>query len=145
MHLNSAVFAAATQVLCANPDVAASVELANRVRATHLYSLPVRLARLAADPRLPDLRLDTVTGILSGGSALSQASAQALRKQFGIPVIQGYGLAETSPLTHWDSLSAPRAGSVGPSPGPVTASSTWTAASFSLRGARVRCRFAAPS
>ena len=114
MHLNSAVFAGATQILCADTDLAAPIALANEHRATHYYSLPVKLGRLAADPRLPDLRLDTVRVIASGGSALPPRSAAVLGEHFGIPVIQGYGLAETSPLTHSDGPSAPKIGSVGP-------------------------------
>jgi long-chain acyl-CoA synthetase len=113
MHLNSAVAAGTTQVLCADPDLAASVGLANEAGATHYYSLPVRLSRLAADPRLPDLRLHTVRMIASGGSALPPGPTRALSAHFGIPVFQGYGLAETAPLTHSDGPPVPRVGSVG--------------------------------
>jgi long-chain acyl-CoA synthetase len=114
MHLNSAVYAGATQVLCAEPDPVTSIEVSNRYRATHYYSLPVRLARLAADPRLADLRLETVTMIASGGSALPAAAAETLSRHFGVPVFQGYGLAETSPLVHSAGPDDPRPGSVGP-------------------------------
>jgi len=114
MHLNAAVYAAAAQVLCPYADPARAVVMANRYRATHLYSLPVRLARLAADARLPRLGLDTVTAVLSGGSPLPHRAADALRARFGVPVVQGYGLAEMSPLTHADSLTDPTPGSVGP-------------------------------
>ncbi|MGT2532920.1 AMP-binding protein [Streptomyces nojiriensis] len=47
MHLNSAVFAGATQVLCTSPDPLASLALAARTGATHYYGLPARLHRLA--------------------------------------------------------------------------------------------------
>jgi len=113
MHLNSAVFAGATQVLCPGDDTAAAIEAANEHRATRFYSLPVRLLRLADDPRLPELKLATVEAIMSGGSALAPAAASKLSHHFGVPVTQGYGLAETSPLTHTDRITAPRIGSVG--------------------------------
>jgi long-chain acyl-CoA synthetase len=71
------------------------------------------LLRLADDPRLPELKLASVEAIMSGGSALSPAAATTLSAHFGIPVTQGYGLAETSPLTHTDRIAAPRIGSVG--------------------------------
>jgi len=54
MHLLSATYAAATQVLCSSGDVVDSIRVANRCRATHYYSLPVRLASLARDDRLAD-------------------------------------------------------------------------------------------
>lgn len=118
MHQNSAVHAKATQVLCTEPDPAAAVGTANRHRATHLYSLPFRLALLARHERLPDLRLDTVAHVASGGSALPPDAAARLSAHFGVPVFQGYGLAETSPLTHSDDPHSPVPGSVGrPVPG----------------------------
>ena len=114
MHLNSAVSAGATQILCPFPEPAAALALANRYGATHFYSLPVRLARMAVDAGLTGLRLNTVSVIASGGSALPPRAAVRLSEHFGIPVIQGYGLAETSPLTHSDDPRQPRPGSVGP-------------------------------
>ncbi|NUR85371.1 MAG: long-chain fatty acid--CoA ligase, partial [Nonomuraea sp.] len=114
MHLNAAVHAGATQVLCRSTDTAEAVALANATAATRLFDLPVRLARLAADPRLPGLRLGTVQAIMSGGSALSSAVATARTNHFGSPVLQGDGLAEASPLTHCDRIADPRPGSVGP-------------------------------
>jgi len=112
MHLNSAVHAGATQVLCPAPDPVDAVHAANRAGATHLYSLPVRLARLAATA--PEgLRLTSVRRIASGGSPLPVPAARALTERFGVPVFQGYGLAETSPLTHSDDPEAPVHGSVG--------------------------------
>ncbi|MFI1332534.1 class I adenylate-forming enzyme family protein [Streptomyces sp. NPDC020845] len=115
MHLNSALFAGATQVLCAAPDPIDAVEAANRHSATHFYSLPVRLVRLAAAPAraLDGLRLATVRQIASGGSALPVRDATRLAERFGVPVFQGYGLAETSPLTHSDDPGRPVPGSVG--------------------------------
>jgi len=113
MHMNSAVYAGATQVLCPQEDAVDAIALANATGATHFYSLPVRLGRLARDPRLPSLRLSTVIAILSGGSALPPNTGPVLEEQFGIPVIQGYGLAEMSPLTHSDGPHDYRRGSVG--------------------------------
>ncbi len=118
MHLNSAVHAAATQVLCPDADPAQAVTTAARSGATHFYSLPVRLARMAADPRLPTWHMPGVRAVLSGGSALAPAAAARLCAGLGVPVVQGYGLAETAPLTHCDRIDRPSAGSVGP---PVTA------------------------
>ena len=118
MHLNIGVLAGATHVLHSGDDVAEAIEAAARFRATHLYSLPMRLSRLAADPRLHRLEAPALQAVLSGGSALPPAPAAVLSQHFGIPVVQGYGLAETSPVTHLSDLDLPRNGSSGrPVPG----------------------------
>jgi long-chain acyl-CoA synthetase len=114
MHLNSAVVAGATQVLNADPDLTAAVSLANRFRATHFYSIPAWLIRLAGRPAWADLRLHSVRFVASGGAALPAPVAAVLQHRLGVPVVQGYGLAETAPLTHFDLPDAPAVGSVGP-------------------------------
>ncbi|MDJ1136894.1 class I adenylate-forming enzyme family protein [Streptomyces iconiensis] len=114
MHLNAAVLAGASQVLCEEPDPVTAVRAAHRAQADRYFTLPVRLARLAADSRLPDLRAGTLRAVFSGGAPLAAADAVALSEHFGIPVLQGYGLAETSPLTHCGRPGRPKPGSVGP-------------------------------
>jgi long-chain acyl-CoA synthetase len=113
MHLTLGLAAGAQVVLWPAGDEADAVDAAARYRATHFYSLPVRLSRLAAHPRLRELRMPGLTAILAGGSALPVATARALREQFRAPVVQGYGLQETSPSTHVDDLDAPLPGSCG--------------------------------
>jgi long-chain acyl-CoA synthetase len=105
--------AAVPQILHTGDDVSGSVRAASRHRVTHYYTLPMRLNLLAADPRLASLTLPSARGLLSGGSALPPGTAAALSSQFGVPVVQGYGLAEASPLTHFNSLAEPRPGSCG--------------------------------
>ncbi|MFJ8957592.1 AMP-binding protein [Streptomyces sp. NPDC102381] len=113
MHMNGVVHAGAVHVPCTAPENRAALEAANAARASHFYTIPMRLNRLADDPELPGLRLDTVRMIASGGSALSSRVGALLTDHFGVPVFQGYGLAETSPLTHSAGPEDPRHGSVG--------------------------------
>ncbi|MFJ9454081.1 class I adenylate-forming enzyme family protein [Kitasatospora sp. NPDC101447] len=113
MHLNAAVQAGATQLLWTDPDVPGSLAAAREGAVTHYYSLPMRLSRLAADPAA-DGAVPTLRAILSGGSALPPEATRGLTARFAVPVVQGYGLAEASPQTHFDRLDDPRAGSCGP-------------------------------
>ncbi|MEU0743939.1 AMP-binding protein [Streptomyces sp. NPDC006134] len=115
MHLNSGVYAGACQVLCQDPDPVASLAAAAEAGATHYYGLPARLHALAGDGRLvgairPGPRL---TAVLSGGAALAPQAARTLRERLGVPVIQGYGMAELSPLTHCQQPGRHRPGTVG--------------------------------
>ncbi|WP_026316079.1 class I adenylate-forming enzyme family protein [Actinokineospora enzanensis] len=114
MHLTAGVAARATHVLCPGDDPVVAIETAARYRATHFYSLPVRLSRLAVDPRLSGLTVPTLRAILSGGSSLPGPATLSLSQQFGVPVVQGYGLAETSPLTNSENLDRWKLGSSGP-------------------------------
>ncbi|MEU1752734.1 AMP-binding protein [Micromonospora matsumotoense] len=113
MHLTIGLAATATHVLCTEPDLAEAVRVADACGATHLYSLPVRLSRLAVEPRLPMMRIRSLHAVLSGGSAMPESATNTLSDHFGVPVVQGYGLAETSPSTHLGDLDRPRTGSCG--------------------------------
>ncbi|MEU8891645.1 class I adenylate-forming enzyme family protein [Streptomyces sp. NPDC048442] len=117
MHLNSAMYAGACQVLCQDPDPFASLAAAAGAGATHYYGLPARLHRLAADPRLaaagPAPGGTRLTAVLSGGSALRPQAAHLLRERLGVPVVQGYGMTELSPLTHCQRPGRHRPGTVG--------------------------------
>jgi len=50
---------------------------------------------LALDPP-PDL--SSLTNILAGGSAVPEALIRAFDERFGVPIMQGWGMTETSPL-----------------------------------------------
>ncbi|MFF0885070.1 AMP-binding protein [Streptomyces sp. NPDC003456] len=123
MHLNSALDAGACQVLCQDPDPVVSLAVAAACGVTHYYGLPARLHRLAADARLPRLPRaarggERLTAVLSGGSALMPSAARVLGDALGVPVVQGYGMAELSPLTHFQRPGRHRPGAVGtPVPG----------------------------
>ncbi|MEV4538582.1 AMP-binding protein [Asanoa sp. NPDC049518] len=112
VYLNAAVHAAATQVLCADPDPAGGVTLAAREAATHYCGLPAPLARLAADPRSTHPRTPTVRAVLSSGATLAPSAASRLALRVGAPLVQWYGPAG-GPLTHCDRLDRQTAGSVG--------------------------------
>ena len=69
-------------------------------------------ARFKRDqPPLPSLRM-----ICSGAAPLSADLQQRVSAALGVPIVQGYGLTETSPVTHIDFTDAARArpGTVGP-------------------------------
>ncbi|MBV9821693.1 MAG: AMP-binding protein [Actinobacteria bacterium] len=113
MHLSSALHSGSTQVLHLGADPATAVARANEVRASHFYTIPMRLNLLARHPNLADLELPSVRLVASGGSALAPAVARRLATHFRVPVIQGYGLAEAAPLVTSDRADAPVPGSVG--------------------------------
>jgi fatty-acyl-CoA synthase len=55
----------------------------------------------------PDADLSSLRGIIAGGSAVPRFMIEAFRDRFGIDLIQGWGMTETSPLA---AVSIPPAG-----------------------------------
>jgi long-chain acyl-CoA synthetase len=48
-----------------------------------------------------------------GGAPLPAATRDAFQARFGLTILEGYGMAETSPVVSLNPQSAPRSGSVG--------------------------------
>lgn len=62
---------------------------------------------LRAAENNPDADLSSLRGVLAGGSAVPRVMIEAFRDRFGIDMIQGWGMTETSPLA---AVSIPPAG-----------------------------------
>jgi long-chain acyl-CoA synthetase len=59
-----------------------------------------------------------VYAMVSGGEPLPTALREGFRQRFGVPLLEGYGLTETSPVVALNTPQANKAGSVGkPLPG----------------------------
>ena len=74
-----------------------------------------RLARAAESGRIPDLRAalgGRVRVCVSGGAALRARTADAFNRR-GIPLVEGYGLAEAGPVVTLSNPRTARPGSVG--------------------------------
>lgn len=55
----------------------------------------------------------SIYAIISGGEPLSQALREGFLQRFGVPILEGYGLTETSPVVTLNTPQANRPGSVG--------------------------------
>jgi acyl-CoA synthetase (AMP-forming)/AMP-acid ligase II len=77
-------------------------------RITHLYLVPPIVVALAKQPLVDQYDLSSVRHILSGAAPLDGATQQAVAARLHVPVVQGYGMTETSlaiALTPPDSTS----------------------------------------
>jgi acyl-CoA synthetase (AMP-forming)/AMP-acid ligase II len=83
-------------------------------RVTDLFVVPPALLGLSHHPKLEQHDLSSLNFILSGAAPLPLEVADLAEKRFNTPVIQGYGMTETSPLTNTSPLGAAKRGSVGP-------------------------------
>jgi len=83
---------------------------------------PIALA-LAKHPAVDDADLSSLRLIMSGAAPLGEELSDAVAKRIGCPTIQGYGMTETSPVTHISPIEPERikGGSIGlPVPGTET-------------------------
>ncbi len=82
-----------------------------RVSVAHLVP-PIVLA-MTKHPAVEGFDLSALRMIFSGAAPLSESLARACTARFGCDVVQGYGMTETSPVTHVASPTTNKPGSVG--------------------------------
>ena len=76
--------------------------------------VPPALLALANHPKLDQHDLSSLRYVLSGAAPLPPEVAAMAEQRFGCPMLQGYGMTETSPLTNTNPLDAIKPASVGP-------------------------------
>jgi len=82
-------------------------------KVTRAYVVPPIVLALAKHPMVDDYDLSTLNVVFSGAAPLGADVAQEAAARTGAEVVQGYGLTETSPVTHSTKLGEARPGSVG--------------------------------
>jgi acyl-CoA synthetase (AMP-forming)/AMP-acid ligase II len=140
VNMNFALARGATVVTMARFDLAAFLQTIQRHRVTRAFLVPPILLALAKHPLVDRHDLSSLDLIVSGAAPLDEGIARAVAARLGCRVVQGYGLTETSPVTHLPpegpGMDA-KPGSVGP-PARNAACSTSSRASRCRRGATAR-------
>jgi long-chain acyl-CoA synthetase len=110
--LNVAMAAGATLALLPRFDARTALALLRSTKATVFAGVPTMYSAfltLPEAPELPDLR-----ACISGGAALPVDVLHRFEERFGVPVLEGYGLSETSPVASFNRLDRERKpGSIG--------------------------------
>jgi acyl-CoA synthetase (AMP-forming)/AMP-acid ligase II len=84
-------------------------------RVTFAHLVPPIVLALAKHPAVDAFDLSSLRIVFSGAAPLGPELEQACARRLGIKVIQGYGMTETSPVTHVRALDdAAHPGSIGP-------------------------------
>jgi acyl-CoA synthetase (AMP-forming)/AMP-acid ligase II len=84
-------------------------------RITRAYLVPPIVLALAKHPAVERFDLSALEGIMSGAAPLGEGLQRACAERLGCMVMQGYGLTESSPVTHItvDSPEWIRPGTIG--------------------------------
>jgi long-chain acyl-CoA synthetase len=113
------VVAAAENVLLPRPKPDVVLEALHRFRPTLFPGVPTLCAGIVDHPRAGEHDLRTGTLCLSGAASLPAILVERFEALTGGRLVEGYGLTETSPLTHGNPVQGERrVGSIGvPVPG----------------------------
>ncbi|MCW3156643.1 AMP-binding protein [Micropruina sonneratiae] len=118
--LNYALQRRARLVTMARFDLAEFLRIIERHRTTWVFIAPPIAVALAKHPAVDAVDTSAVKVVFSGAAPLDAALADAVAKRLGCVVAQGYGMTETSPVTHvidWRDASIDRSSIGTPVPG----------------------------
>jgi long-chain acyl-CoA synthetase len=117
VNMNAGFATASTLVLLPRFDAAAAVKLLESEDVTFFAGVPTMywgLLNALSDDVDVDRIARNMRVAVSGGSSLPVEIIHQVRDRFGLQILEGYGLSETSPVaTFSDPHSDPRPGSIG--------------------------------
>ncbi len=100
-------------------EINAFIKMLKKYRPTMLPGVPTLFVALINDPRLPQLDLSALWAAISGSAPLPVEVRDRFEAISGCRIMEGYGLTETAPVTHFNPVRGKRPlGSMGmPLPG----------------------------
>jgi acyl-CoA synthetase (AMP-forming)/AMP-acid ligase II len=113
--MNQGLWTGATIVTMPRFDLDQFLDLIQEHRVSRVYVVPPIALALAKHPAVDSRDLSSILTVMSGAAPLGAALAEQVAERLDSKVIQGYGLTETSPVTHVirpDGVNKP--GSIGP-------------------------------
>ncbi len=111
--MNGVLYNGATTVTMPRFDLAEFLKIVQDYKVTRLYLVPPIILALAKHPMVDEYDLSSVKQIFSGAAPLGGEIEAEAAERVGTEVVQGYGLTETSPVTHATQPGKARSGSIG--------------------------------
>jgi len=113
--MNLGVLTGATQVLVPNPrDIGKLVSLIRKHRPTMFPAVPAMFNAINNYPGIEKIDVSSIKGCFSGSAPLPIEVLERFEKLTGGRITEGFGLTESSPVTHANPLYGLRkAGSIG--------------------------------
>jgi len=104
MLMGGAVHVGATSVLMERFEPVECLRLVERHRITHFFVVPPVMLMLSNWPELGKYDISSLRCTMVGAAPVAPELARRFRQLTGVPVIQGYGMTEASPLTHLNPM-----------------------------------------
>ncbi len=98
--MNVAIFYSYGNILIPKPEAKAILEAISRYKATYIPAVPTIYLAIANFPKLHKYDLTSLRACFSGGAALPMETLRSFEKLTGAQICEGYGLTESSPVTH---------------------------------------------
>jgi long-chain acyl-CoA synthetase len=112
--LNATVRAGGCLTLIPRFDAAAALEIIQRDWVTVFEGVPTMYAALLNHPERDRFDVSTLRLCVSGGAAMPVEVMRNFEQAFGCPILEGYGLSETSPIASFNHPDRERKpGSIG--------------------------------
>jgi long-chain acyl-CoA synthetase len=112
--LNAPLLTGSSIVLSPRFDANHSLELIAKERITLVALVPTMLHFILNGARDDAPKIDSLRCLVTGGAKLNLDTAAAFTQRFGVPVLEGYGLTETSPVVAFNQTAETNVpGSVG--------------------------------
>jgi len=114
--MNMPISVGGTLVLLPSFHVEEVAKAIEKMKVTTFSGAPAMYIAINSKPNAKDFHLRTVRACMSGGSALPPAVRKTFMGLTGGNLVEGYGLSETSPVTHVNPLvgGVVKDGSIGP-------------------------------
>ncbi|HLM91214.1 MAG TPA: long-chain fatty acid--CoA ligase [Thermoplasmata archaeon] len=104
----------ATIIIQTRPEIRELLRLIDRYRPTQFPGVPALYQAFNQQPDLAKYRIRSIRYCLSGSAPLPLEVAKRFEVLTGAIIVEGYGLSETSPVTHVNPVEGERrAGSIG--------------------------------
>ncbi len=113
--MNWSIWSGTKMVLAANPrDIPALVKAITKHRVTLLPAVPAMFNAINNFPGVQQLDLSSVKSCFSGSAPLPRDVQERFERMTGATIVEGFGMSETSPVTHVNPLKGERkSGTVG--------------------------------
>jgi long-chain acyl-CoA synthetase len=112
--MNMAIFAAGTIICLARFDVEKTLDLIRKYKPTFFPGVPTMYIALLHHPDSPSAGLQCFKVCNSGSAPMPLEVMKEFEQKTGASIIEGYGLSETSPVTHRNPVRGlKKAGSIG--------------------------------